>query len=463
MFRKLLVLSLVSSLVAGAVPSSQAADYLVNQNNNGDFSDKGDELINIKYTVNRIPSSNPNELQIGIVTDSLISATITKYPKGYFGLNIEKDIVEYTCAYNWSDKANCTFDYWTSALNSELSPIKTKASNKIESRSGRALSCNSQSWYEQETVWFAFDMACLGLKYKIPYYAYASTESNSPYIDFGNFEDFENKYCKLVSPPNCKSTVTSSQSGSTSTKITSFTATLDKVSYKMGDRAVLQILGKDSLGNLIGDGIALGLSKDDVKFDWNPNNFLNSPSFADKSINGGWRYEIVIGEKVGTFSGSIQINSLPTQKLTYLVLGEAQSSGNPDRTQPSADLIKLRTLILKAQNTYDDMMFNFENYAPEIQKKLSRDASWKVFLNLRDDLSQYDSILENNTVTNSEILQNIVAVTQIINKQIYGLQSVLKIVPKYQCENAQTDKKTVVLKNGSCPKRFKKVLVVASN
>jgi hypothetical protein len=109
------------------------------------------------------------------------------------------------------------------------------------------------------------------------------------------------------------------------------------------------------------------------------------------------------------------------------------------------------------------MMLNFENYAPEIQKKLSKDASWRVFLNLGDDLSQYDSILENNTVSNSEILQNIVAVTQIINKQIYGLQSVLKIVPKYQCENVQTGKKTVILKNGSCPKRFKKVLVAASN
>ena len=463
MFRKLLVLSLVSSLVVGAVPSSQAADYLVNQNNNGDFGDKGDELINIKYTVNRIPSSNPNELQVGIVTDTQISTILTRYPKGFFGLNIEKDVTEYTCAYNWSDKANCTFDYWTSALNSELSPVKSKAGKKIESRSGRSVNCNSQSWYELETVWFAFDMACLGLKYKIPYYAYASTESNSPYTDFGNFEDFENKYCKLVTPPNCKSTVTSSQSGSSSTKVTSFTATFDKVSYKTGDRAVLQILAKDSLGNLIGDGIALGLSKDDVKFDFSPNNFLNTPSFADKSINGGWRYEILIGEKVGTFSGSIQLNSLPTQKLTYLVLGDAQSSGKPDQNQPSSDLVKLRTLILKAQNTYDDMKLNFENYAPEIQKKLSKDASWKVFLNLSDDLSQYDSILENNTVSNSEILQNIVAVTQIINKQIYGLQSVIKIVPKYQCENVQTGKKTVVLKNGSCPKKFKKVLVAASN
>jgi hypothetical protein len=100
----------------------------------------------------------------------------------------------------------------------------------------------------------------------------------------------------------------------------SFTAYLDKVSYRIGEVAYLVITGKDSTGNLLGSGVPLASSSSDFKIDFAPHIFRVTPKASDFSINGKWTYELIISSVEGTFSGKVKLPNLEEQTVPYRVI-----------------------------------------------------------------------------------------------------------------------------------------------
>lgn len=109
-------------------------------------------------------------------------------------------------------------------------------------------------------------------------------------------------------------------STSTVTTMSSFTATLDKAFYRIGDVAYLTITGKDSSGALLGSGVTLGKSSSDLNIDFGPHVFRVNPKYSDLSSNGQWRYEVIISSVEGRFSGKVQLGSLPVVTVPYGVI-----------------------------------------------------------------------------------------------------------------------------------------------
>jgi hypothetical protein len=102
--------------------------------------------------------------------------------------------------------------------------------------------------------------------------------------------------------------------------LSSFSATLDKVSYRIGEVAYLTITGKDSLGKVLGSGVTLGKLESDLSFEFAPHVFRVNPKFSDLSVNGQWRYELIISSVEGRFSGKVKLSALPAVTLPYAVL-----------------------------------------------------------------------------------------------------------------------------------------------
>ena len=109
-------------------------------------------------------------------------------------------------------------------------------------------------------------------------------------------------------------------SASTVSTMSSFTATLDKAFYRIGDVAYLTITGKDSTGALLGSGVSLGTSSSDVNIEFGPHVFRVNPKSSDLSSNGQWRYEVIISSVEGRFSGKVQLGNLSAVTVPYGVL-----------------------------------------------------------------------------------------------------------------------------------------------
>jgi elastase-1 len=109
-------------------------------------------------------------------------------------------------------------------------------------------------------------------------------------------------------------------STSTVSTMSSFTATLDKAFYRIGDVAYLTITGKDSTGALLGSGVSLGTSSSDVNIEFGPHVFRVNPKASDLSSNGQWRYEVIISSVEGRFSGKVQLGNLPVVTVPYGVI-----------------------------------------------------------------------------------------------------------------------------------------------
>lgn len=101
--------------------------------------------------------------------------------------------------------------------------------------------------------------------------------------------------------------------------ISSFTATLDKAIYKVGEAATLTIEGRDSSGKLSWSRLAD--SPDKLLIDFSPQTFLKAPKYEDypSTVGGRWTYSLVMGSQTGTFSGKVKIGDLLEQVVRYSV------------------------------------------------------------------------------------------------------------------------------------------------
>lgn len=109
-------------------------------------------------------------------------------------------------------------------------------------------------------------------------------------------------------------------STSTTTTLSSFNATLDKAFYRIGDVAYLTITGKDASGAVLGSGVSLGKLESELSIEFSPHVFRVNPKYSDLSVNGQWRYEVIISSVEGRFSGKVKLGSLPAVTVPYGVI-----------------------------------------------------------------------------------------------------------------------------------------------
>jgi hypothetical protein len=102
--------------------------------------------------------------------------------------------------------------------------------------------------------------------------------------------------------------------------LSTFNATLDKASYKIGEVAYLTITGKDVSGLTLGSGVTLGKLESDVSIEFAPHVFRVNPKFSDSSVNGQWRYELIISSVEGRFTGKVKLGALPVVNVPYAVV-----------------------------------------------------------------------------------------------------------------------------------------------
>jgi len=118
---------------------------------------------------------------------------------------------------------------------------------------------------------------------------------------------------------------------------------------------------------------------------------------------------------------------------------------------------KLESSIGKARSSFDDLTYKYQNLAPQIQAKIDKSKEWKNFLLMDEQLVEIESKINNNSLSDSQIPNEVSRVIKIINSQISGLKVLLKLIPTYQCYNEEEELRTVLSKAKTCPKGFKKV------
>ena len=196
----------------------------------------------------------------------------------------------------------------------------------------------------------------------------------------------------------------------------------------------------------------------------------------------------VDGKSVINFSMSISCLNLPKQFLSYAYSGydvgitpmpydftTANYVDNPfhqlakiqyDKNGGKAGLsnlgkseamTKLESSIAKARLSFDDSTYKYQNLAPQIQAKIDKSKEWKNFLLMDEQLVEIESKIENNSLTDSQIPNEVSRVIKIINSQISGLKVLIKLIPTYQCYNEEEELRTVLSKSKTCPKGYKKV------
>jgi len=156
---------------------------------------------------------------------------------------------------------------------------------------------------------FFFDRACIGTSKKVWIRLDHSINGRA---------DIEPGYDMWAGPFSTQ--IPGETSTSTVSTMSSFTATLDKAFYRIGDVAYLTITGKDSTGALLGSGVSLGTSSSDVNIEFGPHVFRVNPKSSDSSSNGQWRYEVIISSVEGRFSGKVQLGTLPAVNVPYAVM-----------------------------------------------------------------------------------------------------------------------------------------------
>ena len=120
-------------------------------------------------------------------------------------------------------------------------------------------------------------------------------------------------------------------------------------------------------------------------------------------------------------------------------------------------MTKLETSIGKARVSFDDLTYKYQNLAPQIQAKIDKSKEWKSFLLMDEQLVEIESKIESNSLTESQIPNEISRIMKIINSQISGLKVLIKLIPTYQCYNEEDELRTVLSKTKTCPKGYKKV------
>ena len=123
----------------------------------------------------------------------------------------------------------------------------------------------------------------------------------------------------------------------------------------------------------------------------------------------------------------------------------------------SEAMTKLETSIGKARVSFDDLTYKYQNLAPQIQAKIDKSKEWKNFLLMDEQLVEIESKIESNSLTDSQIPNEVSRVIKIINSQISGLKVLIKLIPTYQCYNEEEELRTVLSKSKTCPKGYKKV------
>jgi hypothetical protein len=141
-------------------------------------------------------------------------------------------------------------------------------------------------------------------------------------------------------------------------------------------------------------------------------------------------------------------------KQSYDKNGGKEGLRNLGKSEAST---KLESSIGKARLSFDDLTYKYQNLAPQIQAKIDKSKEWKNFLLMDEQLVEIESKIENNSLSDSQITNEVSRVIKIINSQISGLKVLVKLIPTYQCYNEEEELRTVLSKSKTCPKGYKKV------
>ena len=144
----------------------------------------------------------------------------------------------------------------------------------------------------------------------------------------------------------------------------------------------------------------------------------------------------------------------PLAEKAYLANGGKSALG---RGLTSPALESLKTSISKARTAFDDMTSKYETLAPDIKKKLDKNKDWKNFLKLETQLVDFEDQVDSGSLSSADVAVLIPKIIKLINSQTSGLNATLRVIPKFQCYNENSDTTTVVNTSNSCPKGFSKI------
>ncbi len=127
-----------------------------------------------------------------------------------------------------------------------------------------------------------------------------------------------------------------------------------------------------------------------------------------------------------------------------------------NKSLTSDELNKLKEVLESARTNYTGIMNRYESLAPEIQNTIQTQKQWKTIKSAKKILDEIEKSIENQTPDDQEITTWFNQLIKIVNIQIAWLEIELKIVPRFQCTNSITRKKTIE-RSGKCPPGFKRV------
>ena len=181
---------------------------------------------------------------------------------------------------------------------------------------------------------------------------------------------------------------------------------------------------------------------------------LNLPSlFVSYAYSG---YDIGITPTPYDFTSGGLVDN-PFHQLAKASYDKNGGKEGLSKLSKSEAMEKLDSSIGKARKSFDDLTYKYQNLAPQIQAKIDKSKEWRNFLLMEEQLAEIESQIENNSLSDSQIPNEISKVIKIINSQISGLKFLIKLIPTYQCYNEEEELKTVLSKSKTCPKSYKKV------
>lgn len=140
---------------------------------------------------------------------------------------------------------------------------------------------------------------------------------------------------------------------------------------------------------------------------------------------------------------------------SYLANGGKNGLG---KVVGSPDFENLKSTVESAREVFDSLVDRYGTLATETQKKISKNAEWKNFLKLEDQLFEIENNLDSFTFsTNAEKLKAVVAIQNMISLKTKALQLQLSVFPQYQCYNEIKGLTKALSASKSCPKGYKKV------
>jgi hypothetical protein len=181
---------------------------------------------------------------------------------------------------------------------------------------------------------------------------------------------------------------------------------------------------------------------------------LNLPKqFASYAYSG---YDIGITPTPYDFTAGGYVEN-PFHQLAKISYDKNGGKEGLSRLDKSEAMEKLESSVEKARLSFDNLNYKYQNLAPQLQAKLDGSRDWKNFLVMDEQLLEIESKIENNSLSDAQIPNEVSRVIKIINSQTSGLRAIMKLVPSHQCYNEVEDLRTILSKSKSCPKGFKKV------